>query len=51
MADTTADGYHARHRCWNYCQKKFGASHRQYAAALMDMNLQQFDEYERHHRG
>lgn len=49
IADLRAD--RARHRCWNYCQTKFGAGHRRYAAALMNMNLQQLDEYERLYRG
>jgi hypothetical protein len=49
IADLHADS--ARHRCWNYCRMKFGAGHRRYAAALMNMNLQQFDEYERQYRG
>ena len=45
IADLHAD--RARHRCWNYCEMKFGANHRPYAAALMDMSLEQFEEYER----
>ena len=49
IADLHAD--RARHCCWNYCQKKFGASHRHHAAALMEMNLQQLEEYERHYCG
>jgi hypothetical protein len=43
-------GAAARTLCWFYCDSTFGADYMRYAAALMDMSVDEFRQYDRERR-